>query len=104
MSLAPEQDRLERLDFSHEAVGTVQGMRVPSTTLSYSTKWSAFRCGCVERGKNPMLCPLSCVNFPPAVSRQTLVLALNTIKTYAVAITSCQRGFLRGICFLASTD
>lgn len=53
MGLAPEQKCLERLGLPHDVVRTIQGARAPSTTASYSAKWSACKHWCVERDTDP---------------------------------------------------
>lgn len=90
MGLAPEREHLERLDRPPEVVRIVQVVRAPSTSASYS-KWFAFQRWCVERDTDPKLCPLPLV----LTFLQLLVdkrLALSTVKTYAVAISSCHEG------------
>lgn len=87
MSLAPERECLARLNFGAYSSGQEGAVHY----FVLLNKMVRFPVLSVWRGAKTQ-----CVLCLVLTFLQVLVdrhLALNTIKTYAVAITSCQRGF-----------
>ncbi len=84
MGLAPEWEHLERLDLPPDVVHTIQGTKAPSTTASYSAKWSAFQHWCVERNTDPTSCRRA--------ASPDLSLRFLSLKTaLLIALTSAKR-------------